>query len=180
MALFKRKKRTDEEESQEQTAQTEKEGKKDSKSEQKKEPQKSMKDLYRSEQAEKEVKKDTKADSAEAVPEEKKEDKKEIQTPSGKGYARAYKTLVKPLVTEKISDLGELNKYAFEVSLDANKVEVAKSVKGVYGIEPEKVNIIKMKGKKVTLGRLRGRRKDWKKAIVTLPKGKTINVYEGL
>jgi len=177
MALFKRKKRTDEEESQKQAENPKEEDKKLDKSEKKEESGKSMKDLYKSEQTDREAKKETKSPEKEAkLPE------KETKEPafSGKGYSRAYRVLIRPLVTEKISDMGEQNKYAFEVSLDANKVEVSKSIKGVYGIDPEKVNIIKMKGKRVTLGRLRGKRKDWKKAIVTLPKGKTINVYEGM
>ncbi len=95
-------------------------------------------------------------------------------------HADAYKIIMKPLVTEKVSDLGVLNKYVFAVAKDANKIEVAKAVKEIYGIKPIGVNVIRMGGKKSGYGRISGKRKDWKKAIVTLPKGQTIKIYEGV
>jgi len=95
-------------------------------------------------------------------------------------YQQAYRWLLKPVITEKGTNLGALNKYVFAVSPQANKVEIAKAVKKIYGINPRQVNIIKMSGKKVRRGRISGQRKDWKKAIVTLPQGKTINLYEGV
>lgn len=97
-----------------------------------------------------------------------------------KKTGNAYKILVKPLVTEKAANLGTQNKYVFEVSTDANKIEIAKAVEEVYGVMPVSVNVIKMKGKRVRYGRTQGKRKDWKKAMVTLPEGKTINIYEGI
>lgn len=138
-----------------------------------------MKDLYKSggKIVEDVNKKDEKKDGKKDVSDKVVPVKKEV---SGKGYDRAYKILVKPLVTEKISDMGEQNKYAFEVALNTNKIEVIKAVEGVYGIKPERVNMIRMKGKKVRVGGVKGKRKDWKKAIVTLPEGKNINVYEGI
>lgn len=95
-------------------------------------------------------------------------------------YGNAYKILVKPLVTEKVSNLGVLNKYVFVVARDANKIEVAKAIREIYGVKPVGVNVIKMSGKKARYGRINGRRKDWKKAIVTLPAGQTIKIYEGV
>lgn len=95
-------------------------------------------------------------------------------------YQQAPKILVRPLVTEKVSNLGADNKYVFAVAVRANKVEVAKAIQQVYGIKPIKVNIINMAGKKARYGRITGRRKDWKKAIVTLAAGQTIKVYEGV
>ena len=64
--------------------------------------------------------------------------------------------------------------------LDSNKIEIAKAVEEIYGIKPTAVNVIKTDGKKVRRGKYTGTRKDWKKAMVTLPKGKTINIYEGV
>ncbi|MDA3839838.1 MAG: 50S ribosomal protein L23 [Patescibacteria group bacterium] len=131
--------------------------KKTTKSTEKKESKKeSMKDLYSA--SEKQV---------------KKTDKEKV-------HGNAYKILVKPLITEKASIEGALGKYTFEVAINTNKVEVAKSFEEVYGIKPTAINVIKMEGKKVRHGKSIGRRKDWKKAIVTLPKGKTINLYEGV
>jgi len=106
-------------------------------------------------------------------------DKKEGATKSG-NYREAYRILVKPLLTEKATVAGSLNKYYFAVSRDANKIEVAKSVEQVYGVKPTSVNMVNMKGKDVRYGRRAGRRKDWKKAVVTLPAGKSIKVYEGI
>ncbi len=97
-----------------------------------------------------------------------------------KVYGNAYKIIVKPLVTEKVSNLGAMNKYVFAVATSANKIEVAKAIKEVYGIKPVGVNIIKIEGKKARYGRISGKRKDWKKAIVTLPAGQTIKIYEGV
>jgi len=95
-------------------------------------------------------------------------------------HGNAYKIIMKPLVTEKVSSLGALNKYVFAVAKNANKIEVAKAIKEVYGIKPIGVNVIRMSGKKARYGRISGRRKDWKKAIITLPKGQTIKIYEGV
>ena len=121
---------------------------------------KSMKDLYS-------------ASSAAKTKNAKKGEKRET-------YGNAYRILIKPLVTEKVSNLGVLNKYVFAVARDANKIEVAKAIKEIYGIKPVGVNVINRLGKKARYGRIGGKRKDWKKAIVTLPKGETIKIYEGV
>lgn len=92
----------------------------------------------------------------------------------------AYRLLIKPLVTEKATNLSAHNQYVFEVEKGANKIEVAKAIESVYGIKPESVNMVNMKGKRVQRGRVAGKRSDWKKAIVTLPKGQTIQIYEGV
>ena len=95
-------------------------------------------------------------------------------------HGNAYKIIMKPLVTEKVSGLGALNKYVFAVAKNTNKIEVAKAIKEIYGIKPVGVNVIRMGGKKTSYGRISGQRKDWKKAIITLPKGETIKIYEGV
>jgi len=92
----------------------------------------------------------------------------------------AYRILARPLITEKATKSGDLNKYFFAVGESANKIEIAKAVSAVYGIKPVSVNIVSMLGKRKRSGRIIGKRKDWKKAIVTLPKGQTINLYEGV
>lgn len=103
------------------------------------------------------------------------EKKVKSDTPS-----QAYRILVRPLISEKASHQQSLNQYFFAVSLNANRIEVAKAVKDVYGVAPIKVNIIRSEGKARMIGGKMGRRKDWKKAMVTLPKGKTISLYEGV
>ncbi|MEI6835640.1 MAG: 50S ribosomal protein L23 [Candidatus Falkowbacteria bacterium] len=92
----------------------------------------------------------------------------------------AHRVLVRPLITEKAANFGTLNKYAFVVTGNSNKIEVAKAILAVYGVRPMSINIICVKGKAVSRGRVKGRRSDFKKAIITLKKGDTIKIYEGV
>jgi len=93
---------------------------------------------------------------------------------------RAYKIISSPMITEKATDLMQLNKYVFAVPLSATKPEIADKIRNVYGVKPVSVNIIKKAGKKVRRGRAFGKRKDFKKAIVTLASNDKIEVYEGV
>lgn len=116
---------------------------------------------------------------------EKKVDvKKEIKKSSGKiksAYSpRAYDTLLKPLITEKASELGTLDKYVFAINPRMNKIDVKKAIRTIYEVDPVKVNILNFSGRKVRYGKTRGKTKRWKKAVVTLKKGDSIKVYEGV
>jgi len=95
-------------------------------------------------------------------------------------HALTSRVLIKPLITEKATNLGAENKYIFVVSASANKISVAKAVEATYGVKPTSVNLLNVSGKKVTRGRISGQRKDWKKAVVTLKKGEAIKIYEGV
>lgn len=95
-------------------------------------------------------------------------------------YADAYRILVKPLITEKATDLGAQNKYIFAVAPSANKISIAKAIQAVYGVKPTRVNLINIPGKRVARGRISGQRSDRRKAIITLAKGDVIKVYEGV
>jgi large subunit ribosomal protein L23 len=88
--------------------------------------------------------------------------------------------LVKPLITEKVSAQAAEGKYGFVVANDTNKIQVKKAIAALYGVKVAGVRIINMKGKKVSYGRMSGRTKSWKKAIVTLAPGEKIEVYEGV
>ena len=90
------------------------------------------------------------------------------------------KIIKKPLVTEKSAHLASLGQYAFVVDIDASRISVAQAVKATYGITPVSVNIQRARGKAVKFGKFSGQRKSWKKAIVTLLAGKSIDVYEGV
>ncbi|OQA37165.1 MAG: 50S ribosomal protein L23 [Parcubacteria group bacterium ADurb.Bin326] len=105
--------------------------------------------------------------------------KKTTKTSESKAFAVSG-VLVAPLVTERASAMEQLNKYAFIVEASTNKIEIAKAFATRYGIMPEKVNISNYYGKFKRYGRNWGKTKDWKKAIISLPKGKSINVYEGV
>lgn len=90
--------------------------------------------------------------------------------------------LIKPILTEKITILQEnLNKYAFEVSRDANKIEIAKAVEKKFKVRVLGVRTVNMKGKKKShftkRGKFTGYRPDRKKAIVTLHKEDKIDLF---
>jgi len=92
----------------------------------------------------------------------------------------SHTVLVRPLITEKATNLSAENKYVFVVSKGANKIEIAKAIKAVYGVKPIQVNLANVSGKKVARGKIKGQRSDWRKAIVTLAKGEAIKIYEGV
>lgn len=95
-------------------------------------------------------------------------------------YSAAHKFLLKPIVSEKAADLNVINKYVFQVLKKVTKKEVARSIYAVYGIKPVKINFVNLSGKSRRYGRTIGKTSDKKKAIVTLPTGKSIQIYEGV
>lgn len=91
------------------------------------------------------------------------------------------RVLIRPVVTEKASSAQQgANKYTFIVATWAKKNAIKSEVKAVYGVEPVAVNVINVQGHRVRFGRNLGKRSDFKKAIVTLPPGKTITIHEGV
>jgi large subunit ribosomal protein L23 len=91
-----------------------------------------------------------------------------------------YDIIIRPILTEKMTRLKELNnQYAFEVRKDANKIEIKRAVEERFGVRVLKVRTINVRGKKRRLGRFEGKRSSWKKAIVTLAEGDTIDFVTG-
>lgn len=90
---------------------------------------------------------------------------------------QAYRVLVRPIVTEKTTRLGHVNQYAFEVAMTANKLEIRKAVKAVYGVTPTDVRVMRIFGKPVRSRAGKSRRSTWRKAIVTLKKGDRIDQF---
>lgn len=88
--------------------------------------------------------------------------------------------LIKPIITEKTTALMEEGKYTFRVPLAATKVEIRKAVETVFDVKVKAVNTMRYEGKLKRMGRTQGRRSDWKKAIVTLMPGETIEIFEGV
>jgi large subunit ribosomal protein L23 len=90
--------------------------------------------------------------------------------------------LIRPLITEKMTGISEKHptKFGFVVSVDANKIEIAKAVKERFNVDVVAVNTIKHQGKSKTQftkkGRFSGRTPKFKKAIVTLKEGQTIDI----
>ncbi len=89
--------------------------------------------------------------------------------------------LIKPIITEKSTDLISMqNKYSFVVDLRANKTQIKQAVEEIFKVKVSKVNTVRMQGKLRRQGRNVGRTSDYKKAVVTLADGYSIDVFEGL
>ena len=87
--------------------------------------------------------------------------------------------LVRPLITERTTQLMAEGKYVFVVAKAANKIEIAKAGAEVFKVKVAKVNTVNVTGKKKRMGRTEGKRPDYKKAIVKLAPGETIEFFEG-
>jgi len=88
----------------------------------------------------------------------------------------------RPLITEKATRLKEAsNTICFEVAPGANKLQIARAVTALFGVKVAEVRVANRRGKWKRMGRYIGRRKDWKKAYVTLAPGeKSIEFFEGV
>ena len=89
--------------------------------------------------------------------------------------------IIRPLVTEKSHDqLDRLGAYTFVVSKDANKIEIAKAVEKQFNVKVRDVRTMRYAGKQKRMGRFAGRKASWKKAVVTLAEGDSIELFEGV
>lgn len=86
--------------------------------------------------------------------------------------------IIRPLITEKSSTLMAEGKYTFEVAKAANKIEIAKAIATIFNVKVANVTTINVEGKVKRMGRSVGKRSDYKKAIVKLAAGETIDFYE--
>lgn len=86
--------------------------------------------------------------------------------------------LIRPLVTERTTALMESGKYVFLVAPAANKIEIAQAVSKIFNVKVESVNTVNVLGKVKRMGRNIGKRSDYKKAIVKLAAGETIEFFE--
>ena len=87
--------------------------------------------------------------------------------------------IIEPVVTEKTNTMRERHKYAFRVDSRANKFQIVRAVQLMFDVHPKKCNIANHKGKPKRVRYHRGYTAKWKKAIITLPPGETISVFEG-
>ena len=93
--------------------------------------------------------------------------------------------LIKPIITEKMTHLGEtLNRYGFIVHKEANKLQIKEAVEKLYGVDVREVNTMRYSGKTKSrftkTGVIGGRTKSYKKAIITLAEGETIDFYSNI
>ena len=87
--------------------------------------------------------------------------------------------LLAPIVSEKSYSLIDDNKYSFRIHQDAHKTQVRQAVEELFGVKVERVNIVKVQSKPKRRGMTRGQRPGWKKAIVQLRAGDTIEIFQG-
>jgi large subunit ribosomal protein L23 len=86
----------------------------------------------------------------------------------------------RPLITEKTTLQKELhNQVTFEVDRRANRIEIKRAVENIFNVKVDKVRTLQINGKIKTRGRIVGKRRDWKKAVVTLRAGERISFFEG-
>ena len=94
--------------------------------------------------------------------------------------------LIKPILTEKQTAISEKfpNRYGFRVAPDANKVEIKKAIEELYGVTVESVNTIKYDGKRKSrytkAGVISGKTSAFKKAIITLKQGESIDFFSNI
>ena len=91
----------------------------------------------------------------------------------------ARQILLAPVVSEKSYGLIEQNKYSFKVHQDAHKTQIRQAVEEIFDVTVVGVNVIKVQSKPKRRGMIRGRRPGWKKAIVELAPGESIEIFEG-
>lgn len=92
-----------------------------------------------------------------------------------------YNVIVRPVVTEKsATQLEQRGVYSFVVAPEANKIEIANAVEKLFNVKVRSVRTMRYRGKERRVGRTVGKRAAWKKAIVTLNEGDTIEIFEGV
>lgn len=92
-----------------------------------------------------------------------------------------YDIIKRPVVTEKTNIQKETaNQITFEVDRRANRIEIGRAVEQIFKVQVAGVQTMQVKGKVKRRGRTVGKRKDWKKAIVTLRPGQRIDFFEGV
>ncbi len=93
---------------------------------------------------------------------------------------RLLKILLGPVMSEKSANAADASRqFVFRVAPDATKPEIAAAVEMLFDVNVEKVQTINVKGKRKRFGRLAGKRKDWKKAVVRLAEGQDIDFGAG-
>ncbi|MEV8096377.1 50S ribosomal protein L23 [Kitasatospora sp. NPDC085879] len=98
---------------------------------------------------------------------------------TSKTYTDPRDVLIKPVISEKSYSLLDENKYTFVVSPDANKTQIKQAVEAVFSVKVEAVNTLNRQGKRKRSKTGFGKRKDTKRAIVTLAEGNRIDIFGG-
>lgn len=94
--------------------------------------------------------------------------------------ARHYDAILAPVITEKATMLSENNQIVFQVPLTATKPQIKEAVEALFKVKVKAVNTVRVEGKTKRFRGALGKRSDFKKAIVTLNEGDTIDISTGL
>ena len=89
----------------------------------------------------------------------------------------AYDIIKRPIITEQSMAETEAKKYTFEVAKDANKFQIKDAVEEIFGVKVVRVNTLNVKPKTKRVRYVAGKTRSWKKAIVTVAEGQTIEVF---
>lgn len=93
---------------------------------------------------------------------------------------RMYRVILAPVITEKATLAGQHNAVVFKVAKDASKPEIKAAVEGIFDVKVKAVNTSVVKGKTKRFRGVKGVRSDWKKAVVRLEEGHSIDVGAGI
>lgn len=89
----------------------------------------------------------------------------------------ARQIIIRPIISERSFDMQEFNRYTFEVDKRASKIQIAQAIEEIFDVKVVKVNTINVKPKPKRVGRSMGQSRAWKKAVVTLKDGDTIELF---
>ena len=87
--------------------------------------------------------------------------------------------IIRPVVSEKSYVLASADKYTFRVHPDAHKTQIRQAVEELFNVHVERVNVIQVRSKPKRRGMVRGRKPGWKKAVVQIRAGESIEIFEG-
>ena len=85
--------------------------------------------------------------------------------------------ILRPIISERSYDLINANQYTFEVAKQANKIEIGQAIKEIFGVTVLSVNTLNVKRKPKRVRYAKGYTRSWKKAIVTIAEGETIEAF---
>ena len=106
----------------------------------------------------------------------KKKEQKESKKPS----IKSYDLILKPIITEKTTYLSSNSQVVFNVPMNSNKNHIKLAIESLFGVNVKKINLIISKGKTKKFKGKKGKRKDTKKAIISLEQGQKIDITTGI
>jgi large subunit ribosomal protein L23 len=88
-----------------------------------------------------------------------------------------HQVILRPIISERSVDMIADNRYTFEVAKQASKIEIRQAVESVFDVHVQKVNTMRVSGKPKRVRQAKGYTRSWKKAIVTVAEGETIEAF---